>query len=90
MWFPFHLEKVEKETKCWRKNINMYCPPITGLKTSWNFTTIYSLLRDSLAQSFKKREEKTKKENQISRGKLEWLAFASQTGHNVGDFQSGN
>ena len=27
-------------------NVHFYCHPCTGLKTSWNFATIYSCLRD--------------------------------------------
>ena len=36
------------------KKINLYCPPLTGLKVRWNFTTIYSQLRDPFAQPLKK------------------------------------
>ena len=39
----------------WGKYINMYCPPLIGLKVPWNFVTIYSRLRDQLAQQFKNR-----------------------------------
>ena len=72
MCFLLHLEKVEKEAKVLGKKINLYCPPHTGLRIRWNFSSVYSRLWDPLAHPFKKG----------GRGKLsilrktEWLVFA--------------
>ena len=40
------------------KRINLYCTPLTGMRIRWNFETLYSRLRDPLAQPFKQNKKK--------------------------------
>ena len=60
--FPINLEKLRREAKFWGKK-KVVWSPLTRLKVRLNFATIYSRLRDPLAQPLKKREEEEEEEN---------------------------
>ena len=78
MCFQLHLEKLEKEAEFFLGEITLYYPPLTALKILWNFSFVYSCLRDPFAQPFQKGGKGIKYREANQNG---WHLL-SQTSHN--------
>ena len=57
MCFPLHPEAVEKEATSLKSERILYWLPATELRIRWNFATIFSHLRDPLAELLINAEE---------------------------------